>query len=99
MARRSAWIDPVSLIAMVPVALCSWPTVTSESVTARPVVSTCAVEKSARAAPPAARAASPARDIHDATYLFPYFRIVVLLRGEPCPTLIARRSRLVLGSG
>jgi hypothetical protein len=29
MARRSAWIEPVSEIAMVPVAECSWPTVTS----------------------------------------------------------------------
>ena len=40
MASRSAWIEPVSLIAMVPVALCSWPTVTSVSVTASPVLLT-----------------------------------------------------------
>jgi hypothetical protein len=42
-ARRSAWIEPVSLIAMVPVAECSWPTMTSLSVTASPVVLTFAV--------------------------------------------------------
>jgi hypothetical protein len=29
MARRSAWIEPVSEMAMVPVAECNWPTVTS----------------------------------------------------------------------
>src|SRR4051812_36143637 len=34
MARRSAWIEPVSLMAMVPVALWSCPTVTTLSVTA-----------------------------------------------------------------
>src|SRR3954453_11726947 len=34
MARRSAWIEPVSLIAIVPVALCNCPTVTTLSVTA-----------------------------------------------------------------
>src|SRR5687768_11864070 len=38
MAKRSAWIEPVSLIAMVPVALWSCPMVTSVSVTARPAV-------------------------------------------------------------
>ncbi|MNS96967.1 hypothetical protein D3C72_1312850 [compost metagenome] len=40
MASCSAWIDPVSEIAMVPVAECSWPTVTSVSVTASRVVFT-----------------------------------------------------------
>jgi len=49
MASCSAWIEPVSEIAMVPVAECSWlaecswPTVTSVSVTARPVVLTAEV--------------------------------------------------------
>src|SRR5690606_17477655 len=33
-ASSSAWMDPVSLMAMVPVALCNWPTVTVVSVTA-----------------------------------------------------------------
>ena len=33
-ANRSAWIEPVSLMAIVPVALCNWPTVTSVSVMA-----------------------------------------------------------------
>ena len=40
MASFSAWIDPVSEIAIVPVAECRMPTVTSVSVTARPVVLT-----------------------------------------------------------
>lgn len=39
MARRSAWIEPVSEIAMVPVAECNWPTVTSVGVTASPSLS------------------------------------------------------------
>ncbi len=40
MASFSAWIEPVSEIAIVPVAECRMPTVTSVSVTARPVVLT-----------------------------------------------------------
>src|SRR6266545_5434064 len=40
MASFSAWIEPVSEIAIVPVAECRMPTVTSVSVTARPVVVT-----------------------------------------------------------
>ena len=47
MASCSAWMDPVSLMAIVPVAECNWPTVTVSSVTARPVVLTFAVGKSA----------------------------------------------------
>ena len=43
MASCSAWIEPVSLIAIVPLAECSWPTVTSVSVTASLVVFTLAV--------------------------------------------------------
>ena len=43
MASFSAWIDPVSEIAIVPVAECRMPTVTSVSVTARPVVLTAEV--------------------------------------------------------
>ena len=43
MASFSASTEPVSLIAMVPVTECRMPTVTSVSVTARPVVLTCAV--------------------------------------------------------
>jgi hypothetical protein len=43
MASCSAWIEPVSEIAMVPVDECSWPTVTSVSVTASLVVLTLAV--------------------------------------------------------
>ena len=43
MASFSAWTEPVSLIAMVPVTECRMPTVTSVSVTARPVVLTLAV--------------------------------------------------------
>src|SRR6266481_5940957 len=43
MASFSASIEPVSEIAMVPVAECRMPTVTSVSVTARPVVLTLAV--------------------------------------------------------
>src|SRR4029450_9915076 len=39
-ASFSAWIEPVSEIAIVPVAECRMPTVTSVSVTARPVVLT-----------------------------------------------------------
>jgi hypothetical protein len=50
MARRSAWIEPVSLMAIVPVALCSCPTMTSVSVTASPVVSTCGVARESAAA-------------------------------------------------
>src|SRR3954469_20639862 len=42
-ASFSAWIEPVSEIAIVPVAECRMPTVTSVSVTARPVVLTVAV--------------------------------------------------------
>jgi len=42
-ASCSAWMEPVSLIAMVPVAECRMPTVTSVSVTARPVALTVAV--------------------------------------------------------
>ena len=42
-ASFSAWIEPVSEIAIVPVAECRMPTVTSVSVTARPVVLTAAV--------------------------------------------------------
>ena len=42
-ASFSAWIDPVSEIAMVPVAECRIPTVTSVSVTASPVVLTAEV--------------------------------------------------------
>jgi hypothetical protein len=41
--RFSASTDPVSLIAIVPVTECKMPTVTSLSVTASPVVFTCAV--------------------------------------------------------
>src|SRR5258705_835173 len=40
MASFSAWIEPVPEIAIVPVAECRMPTVTSVSVTARPVVLT-----------------------------------------------------------
>jgi hypothetical protein len=40
MASCSAWIEPVSEMAMVPVAEWSWPTTTSVSVMARPVVLT-----------------------------------------------------------
>src|SRR2546427_203661 len=43
MASCSAWMEPVSEIAMVPVAECSWPTTTSVSVTASLVVLTWAV--------------------------------------------------------
>ncbi len=43
MASFSAWIEPVSEIAIVPVAECRMPTVTSVSVTANPVVLTVAV--------------------------------------------------------
>ncbi|MNV13230.1 hypothetical protein D3C71_1038610 [compost metagenome] len=43
MASCSAWMEPVSEIAMVPVAECNWPTVTSVSVMASLVVLTCAV--------------------------------------------------------
>jgi len=43
MASCSAWMEPVSEMAMVPVAECSWPTVTSVSVTASLVVLTWAV--------------------------------------------------------
>src|SRR6266850_1097799 len=43
MASFSAWIEPVSEIAIVPVAECRMPTVTSVSVTASPVVLTVAV--------------------------------------------------------
>ena len=43
MASFSASTDPVSLIAIVPVTECRIPTVTSVSVTASPVVFTCAV--------------------------------------------------------
>ncbi len=43
MASFSACTEPVSLIAMVPVMECRMPTVTSVSVTARPVVLTFAV--------------------------------------------------------
>src|SRR3954462_11801187 len=43
MASCAAGIEPVSEIAMVPVAECSWPTVTSVSVMASLVVLTCAV--------------------------------------------------------
>src|ERR1700735_1985737 len=43
MASFSASTDPVSLIAIVPVTECRMPTVTSVSVTAKPVVFTCAV--------------------------------------------------------
>src|SRR6187401_831432 len=42
-ASFSAWIEPVSEIAIVPVAECRMPTVTSVSVTANPVVLTVAV--------------------------------------------------------
>jgi hypothetical protein len=45
MASCSAWMEPVSLMAIVPVAECNWPTVTSVSVTASPVVLTFAVGK------------------------------------------------------
>jgi hypothetical protein len=61
MARRSAWIEPVSLMAMVPVAECSWPTVTSVSVMASLVVLTLAVGYCwAEAMPGRAAAAAPA---------------------------------------
>src|SRR6185369_9689046 len=43
MASFSAWIEPVSEIAIVPVAECRMPTVTSVSVTANPVALTVAV--------------------------------------------------------
>ncbi|MNK77592.1 hypothetical protein D3C87_971980 [compost metagenome] len=43
MASCSAWMEPVSEMAMVPVDECSWPTVTSVSVTASLVVLTLAV--------------------------------------------------------
>ena len=43
MASCSAWMEPVSEIAIVPVAECRMPTVTSVSVTASPVVLTAAV--------------------------------------------------------
>src|SRR6266403_4003942 len=43
MASFSAWIEPVSEIAIVPVAECRMPTVTSVSVTANPVVLTAEV--------------------------------------------------------
>jgi non-canonical (house-cleaning) NTP pyrophosphatase len=43
MANFSAWVEPVSLIAIVPVIECKIPTVTVSSVTARPVVFTSAV--------------------------------------------------------
>ena len=57
MASCSAWIEPVSLMAMVPVAECNWPTVTSVSVTASPVVFTLPV---GGLAPWAARPGRPA---------------------------------------
>ncbi|MCY1367752.1 hypothetical protein D9M69_546980 [compost metagenome] len=43
MASCSAWMEPVSEMAIVPVDECSWPTVTSVSVTASLVVLTLAV--------------------------------------------------------
>jgi hypothetical protein len=49
MASFSASTDPVSLIAIVPVTECRMPTVTSVSVTASPVVFTCALEAPRRA--------------------------------------------------
>src|ERR671936_1779108 len=52
MASFSASIDPVSEIAIVPVAECRMPTVTSVSVTARPVVLTADVAGAGGQAPP-----------------------------------------------
>src|SRR5450830_7096 len=60
MANRSAWIEPVSLMAMVPVAECSWPTVTSVSVMASLVVLTLAVGNCCAMARPGSAMAAPA---------------------------------------
>jgi hypothetical protein len=54
-------MEPVSLMAIVPVAECNWPTVTVSSVTASPVVLTFAVGKSAVAGKPLARRLTDAR--------------------------------------
>src|SRR3989338_10994286 len=88
MDRRSAWIEPVSERAMVPVAECSWPTVTSVSVTARPVVltsaraiwlNTLAASSESAAAPNASRRGR--KRVGESMVMLLW---VVFLPGSPC---------------
>ena len=85
MASRSAWIDPVSLMAIVPVALCSWPTVTSVSVTARPVLLTCAVAIVSAWAGDAAASNSPVTNATPVIVVGFVLRIMNM-RNLPCRT-------------